>query len=176
VQRSSNFALNPLPEREHSETLERGDPNLLPEFVGLAEVGAVRTAGRSTLLLTLYHQNTRNIVNRVNSVYADTILNRIFTNAGRAQRLGLEGAADLTLEAVRRRHGVPLHHRRGLVSERRAVQQPGLGVLGQRQHDHRPLAHADASGQYQLPLAAHPGLGRRLAIPGTQRLAQNQFS
>lgn len=97
VQRSSNFALNPLPKREHSETLEQGDPNLLPEFVGLAEVGVVRTTGRGTLLATLYHQATRNIVNRVNSVFADTILNRIFTNAGRARRLGLEVAADLSL-------------------------------------------------------------------------------
>ena len=33
VQRNTNLQLNPLPEREHSETLEQGDPNLLPEFV-----------------------------------------------------------------------------------------------------------------------------------------------
>lgn len=97
VQRASNFALNPLPEREHSETLEQGDPNLLPEFVGLSELSASRTMGRHTLLATLYHQSIRNIVNRVNSVYADTILNRIFTNAGLAQRLGVELAADLQL-------------------------------------------------------------------------------
>lgn len=97
VQRTSNFALNPLPEREHSETLEQGDPNLLPEFVSLSELSASHTVGRHTLLATLYHQSVRNIVNRVNSVYADTILNRIFTNAGLAQRLGVELAADLQL-------------------------------------------------------------------------------
>lgn len=97
VQRTSNLALNPLPEREHSETLEQGDPNLLPEFVSLSELSAVWTIGRSSLIATLYHQNIRNIVNRVNNVYADTILNRIYTNAGRAQRLGLELTADLIL-------------------------------------------------------------------------------
>lgn len=97
VQRTSNLALNPLPEREHSETLEHGDPALLPEFVGLTEIGAVRTFGRGTWLATVYHQRVRNIVNRVNNVYADTILNRIYTNAGLAQRLGLELATDLTL-------------------------------------------------------------------------------
>ncbi|CCH55348.1 TonB-dependent receptor plug [Fibrisoma limi BUZ 3] len=97
VQRTSNLALNPLPEREHSETLEQGDPALLPEFVDLSELGVSRTIGRSTLQATLYHQNIQNIVNRVNSVFADTILNRIYTNAGRAQRYGLEVATDLAL-------------------------------------------------------------------------------
>ncbi|GAB3708560.1 TonB-dependent receptor [Spirosoma flavus] len=97
VQRTSNLALNPLPEREHSETLEQGDPALLPEFVDLSELGVTRTVGRSTWQATLYHQNVQNIVNRVNSVYADTILNRIYTNAGRAQRLGLEITSDLTI-------------------------------------------------------------------------------
>lgn len=97
VQRTSNFALNPLPEREHSETLEQGDPNLLPEFVSLAELGATKALGSSTLLATLYFQDTQNIINRVNRVYADTILSRIFTNAGRARRFGIELAADLAL-------------------------------------------------------------------------------
>ena len=97
VQRTSNLALNPLPEREHSETLEQGDPALLPEFVDLSELGLTRTLGRSTWQVTLYHQNVQNIVNRVNSVYADTILNRLYTNAGRAQRLGLELTSDLTI-------------------------------------------------------------------------------
>ncbi|RYF77039.1 MAG: TonB-dependent receptor [Cytophagaceae bacterium] len=97
VQRSSNFALNPLPEREHSETLEQGDPNLLPEFVNLAEVGMTKNLGRSTLLATVYYQRIENIINRVNRVYADTILSRIFTNAGVAERVGLELAGDLKL-------------------------------------------------------------------------------
>ena len=39
IQRSTNNQLNPIPEREHSETLEIGDPDLLPEFVSLAEIG-----------------------------------------------------------------------------------------------------------------------------------------
>lgn len=97
VQRSSNLALNPLPEREHSETLEQGDPNLLPEFVNLGEISLSKQVGSSTLLATLYYQGIENIINRVNRVYADTILSRIYTNAGLAQRSGLELAADLKL-------------------------------------------------------------------------------
>ena len=97
VQRNNNFALNPLPEREHSETLEQGDPALRPEFVNLAEAGVSKAIGNSTLLATAYYQGIQNVINRVNSVYADTILNRIFTNAGLAQRVGVELAADLKL-------------------------------------------------------------------------------
>lgn len=98
VQRASSPELNPLPEREHSETLEQGDARLLPEFVQLAEAGLVRSLKKGTLFGNLYYQDVRNVVNRVNSVYADTILNRIYTNAGRARRLGME--AGLTLAPV----------------------------------------------------------------------------
>lgn len=97
VQRNNNFALNPLPEREHSETLEQGDPTLRPEFVNLAEVGVSKAVGNSTLLATAYYQGIQNVVNRVNNVYADTILNRIFTNAGLAKRVGVELATDVKL-------------------------------------------------------------------------------
>lgn len=90
VQRTNNFELNPIPEREHSETLEQGDPNLLPEFITNAEAGLVKTLKRGSLFLNAYYQHTQNPIQRVNSVYADTILYRVFTNANAASRYGLE--------------------------------------------------------------------------------------
>ncbi|WP_207422485.1 TonB-dependent receptor domain-containing protein [Desertivirga brevis] len=90
VQRSTNNELNPYPEREHSETLEQGDPKIRPEFVGLAELGLIKDFRKGSVSLTLYNQNIRNVINRVNSVYNDTILNRIFTNAGKANLWGAE--------------------------------------------------------------------------------------
>ena len=39
VQITTTFKMNPFPEREHSETLEQGDPNLLPEFIDNFEIG-----------------------------------------------------------------------------------------------------------------------------------------
>ncbi len=95
VQRSSSFELNPLPEREHSETLEQGDPELLPEFVNLTELGLVKNFNIGSAFATLYHQDIKNVINRVNNVYADTVLGRIYTNAGRASRLGLEAGVDI---------------------------------------------------------------------------------
>ncbi len=90
VQRTNNFELNPIPEREHSETLEQGDANLLPEFIYLAEVGIIKNYNKGSFFTTVYYQDIKNPIQRVNSVYADTILNRVFTNAEKARRLGVE--------------------------------------------------------------------------------------
>jgi ferric enterobactin receptor len=90
VQRNSNFELNPIPEREHSETLEQGDPDLLPQFIDLAELGVTNKFEKGSFFSTLYFQNIKNPIQRVNNVYADTILNRLFTNAGNARVIGLE--------------------------------------------------------------------------------------
>lgn len=95
VQRTSNFALNPLPEREHSETLEQGDPELLPEFIDLAEIGLIKNFDKGSVFFTGYYQGIRNVVNRVNRVYADTIISRIYTNAGKARMLGIETGLDV---------------------------------------------------------------------------------
>jgi ferric enterobactin receptor len=90
VQRSTNNELNPYPEREHSETLEQGDPNIRPEFIGLYETGITKDFKKGSAYWNVYRQQITDIVNRVNSVYNDTILNRIYTNAGKARLIGTE--------------------------------------------------------------------------------------
>lgn len=95
VQRTTNLQLNPLPEREHSETLEQGDPRLLPEFVNQTELGLIKNMDIGSFSLTVYHQDIKDAINRVNKVFADTILNRIYTNAGKAQLSGLEWSIDI---------------------------------------------------------------------------------
>lgn len=90
VQRNNNFELNPIPEREHSETLEQGDPDLLPQFIDLIELGTNHIYSKGSFFTTLYYQHIKNPIQRVNSVYTDTILNRLFTNAEKARLIGLE--------------------------------------------------------------------------------------
>lgn len=94
IQRSSNNQLNPIPEREHSETLEVGDPDLLPELVSLAELGLIRSFKKATISATAYYQQGKNPVQRVNSIYADTILNRVYTNVDKVKTAGLEMSID----------------------------------------------------------------------------------
>ncbi len=96
IQRSTNNQLNPIPEREHSETLEIGDPDLLPEFIGLSEISLIKKLEEmGSVFFTAYNQASKNPVQRVNSIYADTILNRVYTNIERGNALGFETAADL---------------------------------------------------------------------------------
>jgi ferric enterobactin receptor len=95
VQRSTNNELNPYAEREHSETLEQGDPRIRPEFVFLTELGLIKDFSKGSVFFTLYNQQIEDVVNRVNSVYADTVLNRIYTNAGNATLWGLESGFNI---------------------------------------------------------------------------------
>ena len=94
IKRTNNFELNPVPEREHSETLEQGDPALLPALTGIWELGVEHKLSKGSFSMSLYHQRTKNPIQRVNKVYNDTILGRIFTNAGLARQTGAE--ANLT--------------------------------------------------------------------------------
>lgn len=90
IERTTTFALTPFPEREHSETLEQGDAGLLPEYIDLAELGLIKNWEDNSVFATLYWRKVNHVINRVNTVYNDTILNRIYTNAGVATAVGLE--------------------------------------------------------------------------------------
>ena len=96
VQRTTTFKMNPFREREHSETLEQGDKNLKPEFIDLIEIGiSKRYKKGNSVYATAYLRNVKNLVNRVNKVFNDTILDRIYSNVGRGRSLGLELGAQL---------------------------------------------------------------------------------
>ncbi|TXE13976.1 TonB-dependent receptor [Seonamhaeicola algicola] len=96
VERTTTFKMNPFPEREHSETLEQGDPNLKPEFIDLVELGITKKIkGGNSIFATGYFRNVKNLVNRVNTIYNDTILNRIYSNVGNAKAIGIEVGANL---------------------------------------------------------------------------------
>lgn len=90
IERTTTFKMTPFPEREHSETLEQGDAELLPEYIDLVEVGLVQQWGDHSVFANVYFRNIENVINRVNTVFNDTILNRIYTNVGTATALGLE--------------------------------------------------------------------------------------
>ncbi len=95
IQRASNNQLNPIPEREHSETLEIGDPDLLPEFVDLAELGLIKSfKDGGSVFLTAYYMHGKNPMQRVNSVFNDTILFRVYTNVESSQSVGFETGLD----------------------------------------------------------------------------------
>ncbi len=95
IQRATNNQLNPIPEREHSETLEIGDPDLKPEYVDLAELGIIKSFEYGgSIFLTAYYMHGKNPMQRVNSVFNDTILYRVYTNVESSQSVGFETGLD----------------------------------------------------------------------------------
>ena len=98
IERTTTFKMNPFPEREHSETLEQGDPNLQPELIDQLEIGInFKNKSGSNLFSTIYYRNVDNLINRVNTVYNDTILNRIYSNVGNAEAFGGEIGSEFTV-------------------------------------------------------------------------------
>lgn len=95
IAHTTSNMMNPFPARRHSETLEIGDPKLLPEYIDVAELGAVKDFSNSSVFANLYYRGTKNVINRVNAIYNDTILTRTYTNAGNAKAYGLEVGVDL---------------------------------------------------------------------------------
>ncbi|MDV7398171.1 TonB-dependent receptor, partial [Arthrospira platensis SPKY1] len=94
VEHTTTFKMNPFPEREHSETLEQGDAELLPEFIDLAELTYAYKIKKMNMFSTVYFRNVDNLINRVNTVFNDTILNRIYSNVGNARTFGFENGFD----------------------------------------------------------------------------------
>jgi iron complex outermembrane receptor protein len=90
VEGTSTFQMNPFQEREHSETLEQGNQELKPEFINLFEVSInKKIKDGNSIFATGYYRNVKNVVNRVNTVYNDIILNRIYSNVDDAQAMDL---------------------------------------------------------------------------------------
>ncbi len=98
IERTTTFKMNPFPEREHSETLEQGDPNLYPELIDQVEVGFnFKNNNGDSFFSNIYYRNVDNLINRVNTIYNDTILNRIYSNVGNAKAFGGELGTEFTV-------------------------------------------------------------------------------
>ncbi|WP_405266055.1 outer membrane beta-barrel protein [Cellulophaga sp. Ld12] len=103
VERTTTLKMNSFAEREHSEVFEQGDNQLKPEFIDLLELGYVKKFdGKTTLNATAYYRHVNNVINRVNTLayqangaVLDSILNRVYSNVGKSNALGLEIGAQL---------------------------------------------------------------------------------
>ncbi|MFC2109650.1 outer membrane beta-barrel protein [Bacteroidota bacterium] len=106
VERTTTFKMNSFAEREHSEVYEQGDNKLKPEFIDLVELGVTKKYDNgNSVYATAYFRHTKNVINRVNTrvyekqngdfVVNDSILNRIYSNVGKSNALGLEVGATI---------------------------------------------------------------------------------
>ncbi len=103
VERTTTLKMNSFAEREHSEVFEQGDNQLRPEFIDLVELGYVKNfKGGNSVSATAYYRHVNNVINRVNTLayeangaVLDSILNRIYSNVGKSNALGIELGAQI---------------------------------------------------------------------------------
>lgn len=103
VERTTTFKMNSFAEREHSEVFEQGDNTLRPEFIDLVELGITKKMkGGNSVFATAYYRHVKNVINRVNTlVYQengaviDSIINRVYSNVGKSNAIGLEVGATI---------------------------------------------------------------------------------
>ncbi|WP_435414985.1 outer membrane beta-barrel protein [Polaribacter aestuariivivens] len=103
VERTTTFKMNSFAEREHSEVFEQGDNTLLPEFIDLVELGITKKLkGGNSIYATAYYRHTENVINRVNTLayenngaVLDSIINRVYSNVGKSNAIGLEIGANI---------------------------------------------------------------------------------
>lgn len=103
VERTTTFKMNSFAEREHSEVFEQGDNTLRPEFINLIELGFTKKLkGGNSVYATTYFRHVNNVINRVNTLayqpngaVIDSIINRVYSNVGKSNAVGLEIAANI---------------------------------------------------------------------------------
>ncbi|QCX38934.1 TonB-dependent receptor [Aureibaculum algae] len=103
LERTTTFKMNSFAEREHSEVFEQGDNKLLPEFIDLVELGITKNMGKgNSVYATAYYRHVDNVINRVNTLayepngaVIDSIINRVYSNVGKSNAVGLEIGATI---------------------------------------------------------------------------------
>jgi outer membrane receptor protein involved in Fe transport len=89
-------ALSPFKNHRHEETIEIGDPSLLPEIRDIVEVTFNNNVSdRFNFSITPYFNYVQNKLFRVNDSYSRITLLRIFTNGGNAASEGIEVTTEL---------------------------------------------------------------------------------
>ncbi|MCZ2479713.1 TonB-dependent receptor domain-containing protein [Aquirufa nivalisilvae] len=90
IERPTSKLMSPFKNHRHAETVETGDPNLLPEIANVVEVGLSKGFENFSFTATAYVNFLHDKVFRVNEIYSRTILGRTYTNAGNSQSTGIE--------------------------------------------------------------------------------------
>lgn len=94
IDRPTTKALSPFKNHRHSEAIWIGDPNLLPEITQNIELAYIQKHSKGSIVFTVYHNRTSNLIFRVNDNYNRITLLTISTNAGNSRSSGLEMISD----------------------------------------------------------------------------------
>ena len=97
IDRPTTRLMAPFKNHRHTESIEVGDPNLIPEIADIAEFTYSKQFKKTTLTTTAYFNNVTNKIFRLNDVYNRHTLIRTYTNAGNTISTGIELTANIKL-------------------------------------------------------------------------------
>lgn len=95
IDRPTTRLMSPFKNHRHSEFIEVGDPELLPEITNAAEISYSKGWKKVNITATAYFNKVRDKIFRVNDVYSRITLLRTFTNAGNSISAGMEFSSEI---------------------------------------------------------------------------------
>ncbi len=90
IHRPHGWALEPFDTWMDANNVRRGNPGLQPEYIDSYELGFQTFFLGATFSNDFYYRNTRNVIERVKSVYSDLVTLNTFDNVGKDYSLGTE--------------------------------------------------------------------------------------
>lgn len=90
IQRSRGWQLEPFITWQDAYNVRKGNPDLKPEYTDSYEMSYLKNFGDNFVSVEIYYRVTHNKVERVSSVYSETVMMHTFENVGRDYSLGAE--------------------------------------------------------------------------------------
>ncbi len=90
IQRSRGWQLEPFITWQDAYNVRKGNPDLKPEYTDSYEMSYLKNFGDNFVSVEIYYRVTHNKVERVSSVYSETVMLHTFENVGRDYSLGVE--------------------------------------------------------------------------------------
>lgn len=99
IERPRGYFLEPFITVVDAYNVRQGNPDLLPEYIDSYDLSYQKKLNRNFVSLEAYYRVTHNKIERVSSVYQDTVMMQTFENVGTDYSLGLE--AMLSMDVVK---------------------------------------------------------------------------
>ncbi len=90
IDRPRGWFLEPFETWEDAYNVRSGNPGLLPEYINAFEAGYMKYFGKNMLSAEIYARETKNLVERVQSVYSENVILHTFDNVGNSLAIGSE--------------------------------------------------------------------------------------
>lgn len=97
IDRPRNYYLEPFITYRDAYTLWQGNPGLKPEYINSYELSYKKQFGQSFVSLEAFYRNTKNKMERIQSVYAENVMLQTVANVGEDFSKGLEMMLNLNV-------------------------------------------------------------------------------